>query len=161
MARIVDQKNERFNILCRPVALHQLRSRRCRVRSAADELDDFIDVGNSDAQAHQDVGTVTGFLQQVACASLDHLLAEGDEGAQHVGEVHLLRLAAVQSNDVGTERCLQLTETVELVQDHVRNRIALQLDHDPHARAVALVTDVRDALNTLVAHQFGNLLDHR
>jgi hypothetical protein len=40
-------------------------------------------------------------------------------------------------------------------------RVALQLDDDAHAVAVGFVADVGDALDALVAHQFGDLLDHR
>src|SRR5690606_36344274 len=37
----------------------------------------------------------------------------------------------------------------------------LQLDDDTVALPVALVANVGDALDALVAHQFGHLLDHR
>ena len=47
----------------------------------------------------------------------------------------------------------------ELIQDHVGRRVALQLDDDPHAVAVALVAEVRDALDPLFPHQFGDPFD--
>ena len=75
--------------------------------------------------------------------------------------VHRLRPAAVQRHHVGAERGLQRREAVELVEHDVGHRVALQLDDDAHAVAVALVADVGDALDALVAHQLGDLLDHR
>ena len=56
---------------------------------------------------------------------------------------------------------LHRREAEQLVQHHVRRRVALQLDHDAHAEAVALVLDVGDALDPLVARQLGDALDHR
>ena len=37
--------------------------------------------------------------------------------------------------------------------------VALELDHDAHAVAVGLVAQVGDALDRLLAHQLGDLLD--
>ena len=52
-------------------------------------------------------------------------------------------------------------EAVELVEHDVGHRVALQLDHDAIAVAVGLVAQVGDALDLLLAHQFGDALDHR
>ena len=49
---------------------------------------------------------------------------------------------------------------IELVQHHVGNGVALQLDDDAHAVAVALVAQIGDALDQLLAHAFGDALDH-
>ena len=54
---------------------------------------------------------------------------------------------------------LQVGEAPELVQHHVGHRIALQLDDDAHAFAVALVPQIGDALDPLLAHLLGDLLD--
>ena len=48
---------------------------------------------------------------------------------------------------------------VQLVQHHARNRIALELDDDAHSVLVGLVAQVGDALELLVAHQLGDVLD--
>ena len=89
------------------------------------------------------------------------LLAERDEGLQHVDQRQHLRLAAVQRHHVGAERGLQRREAIELVEDHVGIGVALQLDDDAIALPVAFVANVGNALDALVAHQFGHLLDHR
>jgi hypothetical protein len=48
---------------------------------------------------------------------------------------------------------------VELIEDDVRNRVALEFDHDPHAVPIALVPKVGDPFDLLVPHQLGDLLD--
>ena len=80
---------------------------------------------------------------------------------QDVLQPQQLRAAAVQRHHVHAEARLQRREAVELVQHHVGDRVALQLDDDADAVAVGLVADVGDALDPLVAHELGHLLLHR
>src|SRR5207342_3820444 len=56
---------------------------------------------------------------------------------------------------------LQRREAIELVEHDVRHRLALELDHHAIALAVALVAQVGDAVDLLLAHQIGDALDHR
>ena len=161
VARIVDQPDQRLDVGRRPAPRHQLVARRLRVRRAADQLDHLVDVGDGDGKADQHMSAVARLAQQELGPAAHHLLAEGDEGLQHVDECHHFRLAAVQRHDVGAEGGLQRREAVELVEDDLGVGVALQLDHDAVALPVALVADVGDALDALVAHQFGHLLDHR
>jgi len=107
------------------------------------------------------MGPVPRLLQKIACATSDNFFPEGHEGLEHVREVHLLRLAAIERNNVRAEGRLQLAEPVKLVQNNIGNRIAFQLDHDPHAGAIALVTNIRDPFNALVTNKFGDLFNHR
>jgi hypothetical protein len=48
---------------------------------------------------------------------------------------------------------------VELVEDDLGDRVALELDHDPHAVAVRLVADVGDLGDLLVSDEIGDLAD--
>ncbi len=107
------------------------------------------------------MGTVARLAQQILGAAADDLLAEGNEGPQHVEQRHLLRLAAIQRHHVAAERGLQRRVAIKLVEDHLGIGIALQLDDDPVALTVGLVAQIGNALDALVAHQFGHLLDHR
>ena len=159
VARIGDQLDQRRHVLGGPIAPHQLflgLGRRCRV---ADQLDDFVDVGDRDRQADQYVGTVARLGQQVLDAPRHDILAEGREGADHIDQRQAFGPAAVDRQHVGAERRLQIGVLVEVVQHDVGNRIALQLDDDANAFAVGLVPDIRDAFDLLVAHQIGDLLD--
>ena len=49
-----------------------------------------------------------------------------------------------QSEHDHAERGLQLRVLEQLIQDDLRNRIALQLDHDTNAIAIRLIAQVRD-----------------
>ena len=145
----------------RPVAFHQALARRRRVGRGADEGDDFVDIGHRDGKADQHMGAVARLVEQEPGPPRHHALAEGDEGGEHLPDAHQLRLAAVERDEIAAERGLQRREAIELVQNDVGHRLALQFDDDAHAVAVALVADVGDAFDALVAHQFGDLLDHR
>ena len=57
------------------------------------------------------------------------------------------------------KRRLQLRVLVEVVEHDLGHLAAAQLDDDPHAVAVGLVAQIRDALDRLLAHQLGDLLD--
>ena len=94
-------------------------------------------------------------------ASGDHLLAEINEGCQELAQGELFRTTAVQGQHVTAEIGLHRGEAEELVQHHLGSGIAFQLDHHAHAVAVAFVLNMGDAFDLLVAHLFGNLLDHR
>ena len=70
-----------------------------------------------------------------------------------------LRPAAGDRQHDDAERRLQRRVLVEVVEDDLGHLAALQLDDDPHAVAIGLVAQVRDAFDRLLAHQLGDLLD--
>ena len=130
------------------------------VLRAADQLDHLVDIGDGDGETDQHVGAIARLAEEVLGAPVHHLLAEGDEGADKILEVHHQRPAAVERHHVGAERGLQRGEAVELVEHHVRHRIAPQLDHDAVAVAVGFIAQRRDSFDLLLAHQFADALDH-
>ncbi len=79
---------------------------------------------------------------------VDHLLQ--GEGPRHVVD---------EGDHVDPEGRLHLRVLVELVERDHRDRVALQLDHQPHARAIRLVAQVRDLADLLVADEVGDLRD--
>ena len=141
------------------MARHQLLARRVRVGRGADQADHLVDIGDRDGEAAQDVGALARLVEQELGAPADDLLAELDKGADQVLEVEHLRTAAVERHHVGAERGLQGRVAVELVEHDVGHGVALQLDDDAHAVAVGFVAKVGDALELLVAHELGDLLD--
>ena len=96
VARIGDQRDQRRHVLRWPVARHQGFAGLGRILRGADQADDFVNVGNRNGEADQDVGAVARLAQQELGAARDHFLAEGDEGLQQILQVHLFRPAAVQ-----------------------------------------------------------------
>ena len=111
------------------------------------------------ARPHKHVGALARLAEEELGAAADDLLAEIDEGADQVLEVHDLGPAAVQRHDVGAEARLQRGVAVELVQHDVDDGVALDLDDDADAVAVGLVPELGDALELLLAHELADLLD--
>ena len=58
------------------------------------------------------MGPVTGRIQQMASSPGNHLLAEVNERLNHVTQVHLLRSAGIQGQQINPERGLQLREAI-------------------------------------------------
>ena len=69
------------------------------------------------------------------------------------------RHAVDERDHVHAEGRLQLGVLVELVEDDLGDRVALELDHQPDARLVGLVAKVRDLLDPAVLDLLGDLLD--
>ena len=102
---------------------------------------------------------VAGFGEQELGAPRDDVLAEVEERAQHIVQRQHFRPAAIQRDHVGAKARLQRGEAPKLVQDHVGNRVAPELDDDAHTIAVGFVAQVRNAFDALLAHEFGDPLD--
>ena len=161
VARIGDERDQGRHVARRPGALHQRRPRGGRVGRGADQPDHFVDIGDGDGETNLDMGGVARLGEQELGAAGDDLLAEVEEGAQHVAERQHFRSAAVQRDHVAAEVRLHRGEAPELVEDDLGDRVALELDDDPHAVSVGLVAQVRDPFDALLAHELGDLLDQR
>src|SRR6056297_2804816 len=143
----------------RPTARDQPDLRFRRRRRGLDQRDHLVDVRQRHGLPLQDVGTVPRLAQIVDRAPGDHLAAMGDERLQNALQRHQLRLTLVQGHHVDAEDALQRRVLVEVVQDHLVHLAALELDHDAHAVLVGLVAQLADALQLLLAHELGDLLD--
>ena len=161
VARIGDQRDERRHVARRPHPLHQRGARGRRIGRGADEADHLVDIGDRDGEADLDMRVVARLGQQIFGPPRDDFLAEVEERAQHVGQRQHLRPAAVQRDHVGAETRLQGGEAPELIEHHVCDRVALDLDDDAHAVAIGLVAQVGDALDALLANEFRDALDQR
>ncbi len=159
MAGVGDQGDQRRHVLGRPVARHQRLARGALIGRRADEADHLVDVGDRDGEADLDVGGVARLVEQIFRAPGDDGLAELQERGEHVAQRHHLRLAAVERDHVAAKAGLQRGEAPELVEHDIGDRVALDLDDDADAVAVALVAHVGDALDALLAHEFGDALD--
>ncbi len=158
-ARVGDQVDQRQHVAGRPGLGHQALAGLGRILGRADDVDEFVDIGDGDGQADQDVAAIAR-LAQFELGPPDHdLFAELNEDLDQLLEAHLLGAAPVQGQHVDAERALQRREAVELVEDDLARSVALQLDHDAHAVAVGFVADVRHALDALIADHLGDVLD--
>ena len=161
VTRVVDQQDQRRDVLRRPVAAHQRFARGIRIRRGADEANDLVDIGDRDRQAAQHVGAFAGLVEQVFGAARDHFLAEIHEGLDQVLQRHQLGAPAVQRHHVGAEARLQRGVAVELVEHDIRHSVALDLDDDAHAVAIGFVAQIGDAFDLLFADELRDLLDQR
>ena len=153
-----DQGDQRRHIGRRPVLGHQPLAGHDRIGRAADQFDHLVDVGDGNGEADQHVRAIAGMVQLELGASGDDLGTEADERLQQFLEVHQARPAAIERQRIHAERGLQRREAIELVQHHVGHGVALQLDHQAHAVAIAFVANLRDAFDFLVANHFGDPL---
>ena len=112
-----------------------------------------------DLQPLEDVRARLGLPQVELDPPPHHFAPELDEVLQHLDERQRPRPPAHDREHDDAEADLQRRVLVQVVQDDVRHFAALQLDDDAQPFAVRLVAEVGDALERLVAHQLGDLLD--
>ena len=101
--------------------------------------------------------TVAGLAQQEVCTPADNFGAVLDEQLENFQQAKLTRLAIDDGEHDRAKVGLHLRHLVELVQDDFRVFIALEFKHDAHAIAVALVANVRDAVNLFLVDQGGDI----
>ncbi len=161
MARIIDERDHRFDVGRRPIPRHEGFARLPGILRGADEPDHLIDIAHRDCQPDQDMRAVARLAQEMLGAPGDHLLAEGNERGEQVLEIHDQRAPAVKRHDIGAESRLQGRVAVELVENHVGHCIAPKLNHHAISGAVGLVAQRRYAFDLLVAPKLADALDHR
>ena len=126
---------------------------------SADDLDHVVDVIEGDVVAEQNVLALAGLAQFVLRAAAHHINAVLDKKAQQFEQAEFARLAGDDGQQDHAERFLHLRELVEFVEDDLRLFVALDLDDDAHAVAVAFIANVGDAFDFLVLNQLGDVLD--
>ena len=139
-------------------ALDQPVARDVRVARAADQLDDLVDVLDRDEQALEDVEAGLLLAQLVLRAPHDDVGLVVDVVLDDRQQAERPRHAVDQRDHVHAEGRLELGVLVELVEDDLRDRVALQLDDEPDARLVGLVAQVRDLLEPAVLDLLDDLL---
>ena len=116
-----------------------------------------------DEQPFQQVSPLLGLLQVKAGAADEDLLLIGDVLVQNVaqGEDAGLKLPVDlhQGQHVDGKGGLELGLGEQPVEHHLGIGVPFELDDDAHTVAVGLVPDVGDALQALVLHLVGHVLD--
>ena len=115
--------------------LHQALARRVGVGGGADQRDHRVEVVERDQVALEDVRARLGLAQLVLQPAGDDLALEVEVVAEQVAQRERPRHAVDERDRVVAEGRLQRRVLVELVQHDLRDRLALQLDLDPHARS--------------------------
>ena len=125
----------------------------------ANNLDDTVEVVQRHFEPLQHVAAVVGLVEVVFGAAADDVLAVLDEDGERLLEREGLRCAVDQAQHVDAERHLQVGLVEQGVEDRVELGVALDLDHNAHAVAVALVAQGGDAVDLALAHEVGDRLD--
>ncbi len=112
---------------------------RLRVPRAADHRDHLVEVGERDEQTLQHVRALLGPAQLVLRAADDDVALVIDVVADHLTQGQRPRDVVDERDHVDAERRLHRRVLVKLVEHDLGDRVALELDHDPHAVAVGLV----------------------
>ena len=113
--------------------------------------DDFVEIVERLLKAKQDMFAVAGFTQQVIGAAADHIGAMLDEALNDIDQAKLSRLAIDDAQHDHAEIHLHLRVLIQIIQDNFGLFAALQLNDNAHAVAIALVTNVGDAFDSLLA----------
>ena len=111
-------------------------------------------------EAFEDVCALQGLVKLEFRAPDDDLVAEVDEVCEHFLEAQRTGTALDQGDVVDGETALQRGILEEGVEHHVGIHAHLEADDDADALAGSLVVDVGDAVDALVFHHLGDLLDH-
>ena len=118
------------------------RSRRARISWI-----DFIQMIEGFLEAEQHMFAVARFAEQVVCAAANHVGAMFDESLDDIDNAQLARLPVDDAQHDHAEVHLHLRVLVQIVQNDFGLLAALQLDHDAHAVAIALVANIGDAFD--------------
>lgn len=122
-----------------------------------DQGDDLVERIERLDQTAQDVGPLVGLAQPVGGAPDDDVELVVDVVADQLVEPQGARHPIDDGQHVGAEAGLQLGVLVEVVQHHLGDGVALELDDDAQPDPVAgLVLDVGDAGQLAVAHLLGD-----
>ena len=154
------QVQDRLSLFARELELgHQAFAGCVRVGRRANECDDFVDVADGDQKTGEDVGARLRLAQAVLRAAGDDLFLVREVVRERGLQRKRLRHAVNQRDGVDTESLLHRRVLEELVLDDVGDDVALELDHEAHAVAVGLVTQVGDLWDLLVTRKRGDLGD--
>ena len=140
-------------------ALDQLLAGGVAVARAADQLDDRVEVVERGEQALEDVRASLLFGELVLGAAHDHLALVRDVVVDDRAQVERARHVVDERDHVDAEGGLHRRVLVELVEHDLRDRVALELDHQAHAALVRVVLDVGDLGDAAVFDEVGDLLD--
>ena len=140
-------------------ALDQTVAGRLGVARGADQRDHLVEVRQRDQQTLEDMRALLGAPQLVLGAPDDDLALVIDVVADDLAQRERARHVVDERHHVDAERGLHRRVLVELVEHDLGNRVALELDHEPHPVAVGLVAQVGDLRDLLVDHEVADLQD--
>ena len=136
------------------------QTQRCRRRlRPPDRRDYLVEQVDGAQQTREDVLALLRLLQLVLAAAPQHFATVVEEQVERPLQPHPPGRPIDDRHHVDRERRAHGRVLVEQVLDLLGRALALQFDHHAHPVAVALVAQVGDALDLLVAHEVRDLLE--
>ena len=107
---------------------HQLYFGLFAIGGFANDFYKLIEIGKRDDVAFQRLGATLGLFQLETCATHNHFATVFDVAIDGIFQRQCLRPAVVDGEHIDAERCFELCMLVEVIDDHLGHRIALELD---------------------------------
>src|SRR4029077_4280439 len=139
--------------------IHQRFTGFTRRLGGADQGDHGVQVREGPLEAEQNVLAVTRLAQQEVRTAADDVDAMLDEAFERVKQSQLARLTVDDGQQDDAKVHLHLGLLIQVIENHFSLFAALQLKHDAHAVAVALIADFRNSFELLLVYQSGGIFD--
>ena len=155
-----EQDTEFSNLILGKFEGKQAATSLVTVLRIADDTDELIHIGQSDEIAFELFSACLGLAKEEAGTAQDDLAAMFDEAGDGLLEGEKLGTPSVDGEHGDGEGGFKRRVLVEIIDDHLGNGIALQLDH--HASIlIGLVADGADVGDDFFIHQSGDTLHKR
>ena len=129
------------------------------VGAGANDDDDVVEMIERGQVAFENVLALFGLGQEVGGPATNYVHAVINKMSDGLDETQLLGLSVDHGEQDHAEAFLHLRVLEKLIEHELRLAATLELDHDAHAVAVALVANVGDVFDVLIVDQFGDTLD--
>ena len=140
---VANENTELLNSRLGEIERHQFHLGFIAVGGFADNLDELIKIRERDDITFQRLSAALSLLQFVTRAPHDDFTAVHDVAINGFLERQCLGLAVINGEHIDAEGGGQLRVLVEVIDDHLRDRIALELDNDTGV-FIGFIADSRD-----------------
>ena len=103
--------------------------------------------------------SLTRLAQQIHRAAGHNFASMADKRLNHLLQIEHFGLAIDQGHHVDAHHRLQLGLRVQIIQHHITDFSAAQLNDDAKTVLVRFITQLGDALELFLFHQLGDALD--
>ena len=152
-------KNSLRLLIAEIETIHKLDLGSRRVLAVADDMHDFVNIIQCLEQALQDMRAGQTLVQVILRTPRHDVFLMFHIPVQHFAQGEHLGLTVHKRQHDHTEGILQLSVLIQIIEDHLRLRVTLEINHDAHAVTVALIADIADTIQLLLMHQFSNLFN--
>ena len=125
---------------------------------AADDVDNLVDVINCGQKAFQNVDALLSLIQIKLSTTAYDINLMINVVAQNLAKRKRTRDTVNQGQVNDAKVGLKLSLLVQVIQNNLWNRIALEVQNNTHTLTVGLIAHVRDAFNFLLVDCLSNLL---